>query len=265
MAIGLRDCRMTSDGVAITIDIDWVPDFIIDDVASRLVAAGVRATWFVTHASPAIDRLRHHPALFELGIHPNFLPNSSHGAVPAEVLAHCMRLVPDARSMRTHSLVQSTPLLIDVVTLTPVRIDASLYVPGQDGLRPSLLPVPGGTLTRLPFCWEDDLEMYQREPNWDVASHLAAQRGLRIVNFHPVHIALNSAALAPYGELKRLTPRLQDATPACVHSLVNRSSAGTGTAFDGLLSWLSVRGGGSTVAMLAADVDSSRIAQLAVA
>lgn len=248
--------RTASDGVAITIDIDWVPDFIIDDVASRLVAAGVRATWFVTHASPAVDRLRHHPALFELGIHPNFLPNSSHGAAPAEVLAHCMRLVPDALSMRTHSLVQSTPLLIDVVTLTPVRIDTSLYVPGQDGLRPSPLVIPGGTLVRLPFCWEDDLEMYQPEPNWDLASRMASRRGLRIVNFHPVHIALNSAMLAPYAELKRLTPRLQDATPACVHPLVNRTDAGAGTAFDGLLCWLSAGGGGSTIAMLGANAGS---------
>lgn len=254
-----------SEGVAITIDIDWVPDFIIDDVASRLVAAGVRATWFVTHASPAVDRLRDHPALFELGIHPNFLPNSSHGATPSSVLAHCMGLVPDARSMRTHSLVQSTPLLIDVVALTPVRIDASLYVPGQDDLRPAPLEIPGGTLMRLPFCWEDDLEMYQREPQWDVASRIASRRGLRIVNFHPVHIALNSATLVPYVELKRLTPRLQDATPACLHPLVNRTDAGTGTAFDGLLSWLSAHGGGSTIAMLAADAASSRIAQLAVA
>ena len=97
---------MTVPSLAITLDIDWAPDHVIDRIAAQLIDARVRATWFVTHQSPAIDRLRARPDLFELGIHPNFLNQSTHGETPAEVLAHCMALVPDARSMRTHSLVQ---------------------------------------------------------------------------------------------------------------------------------------------------------------
>src|SRR5207244_3974947 len=80
-------------------------------VAEQLMASQVRATWFVTHMSPAISRLRRNPELFELGIHPNFLPGSTHGDTPDAVLRHCRALVPDAVSMRTHCLVQSTLLL----------------------------------------------------------------------------------------------------------------------------------------------------------
>ncbi len=68
---------------AITLDVDWAPDFMIDAAAQALVDREVKATWFVTHASPAVERLREHPDLFELGIHPNFLAGSSHGATPA--------------------------------------------------------------------------------------------------------------------------------------------------------------------------------------
>src|SRR4028119_935918 len=92
--------------VAITLDVDWAPDFVIDSVAETLRRARVKCTWFVTHPSPAVDRLRRHPELFELGVHPNFLPGSTQGATAADVLNYCRRLVPDARSMRTHSLVQ---------------------------------------------------------------------------------------------------------------------------------------------------------------
>src|ERR1017187_7044133 len=105
----------TEPCVALTLDIDWAPDFVIDFAADLLIRRRVKATWFVTHSSPAVDRLRDHPELFELGIHPNFLPGSSQGKTVAEVLSFCRACVPEARSMRTHALVQSSGLLGDVM------------------------------------------------------------------------------------------------------------------------------------------------------
>ncbi|HEY8645027.1 MAG TPA: hypothetical protein VIL77_04030 [Gaiellaceae bacterium] len=67
----------------LTLDVDWCPDSAIDDVAELLIERDVPATWLVTHTSPAIDRLRLRADLFELGIHPNFLPGSTHGRMPA--------------------------------------------------------------------------------------------------------------------------------------------------------------------------------------
>lgn len=49
------------DTALLTLDIDWAPDFIIDEVVSILVKNNVKATWFITHNSPAIDRLRLFP------------------------------------------------------------------------------------------------------------------------------------------------------------------------------------------------------------
>ena len=77
----------------------------IDVVAQILVESGVPATWLVTHASPAVVTASRPRPPVELGIHPNFLPVRLTARRPAEVLDHCMALVPDAVTMRTHALV----------------------------------------------------------------------------------------------------------------------------------------------------------------
>lgn len=213
----------------LTLDLDWAPDFAIEDAARTLIDRRVRATWFVTHETPVLALLRAHPDLFELGIHPNFLPGSSHGASPAEVLAHCMAIVPEARSVRTHALVQSTPILTEIVARTPVRTDVSLLQPRVAGLQAFVLPLGPARLLRLPYCWEDDVEMDWARPAFAL-DDLPPAGGLRILDFHPIHVALNSASMAPYGALKRRRPRLQDATRDDCEALA-AAGAGTGSFF----------------------------------
>ncbi len=174
---------MTSDPVLLTFDVDWAPDFAIDVTAALLIERGIRATWMITHRSPAVDRLREYPELFELGIHPNFREGSTHGSTTDAVLRHCMELVPDAVSMRTHSLVQSTPLLARMLATTPIRIDASLLLPRVNGLRPFEQP------------------------------------GMRTFNFHPIHIYLNSRDMTPYRDVRASVAKLDelDEAPARRH------------------------------------------------
>src|SRR5574343_923298 len=93
----------------IAIDIDWAPDFMIDFMAAELLLHQIKASWYVTHLSPAVERFRRSD-LFELGIHPNFRPGSSHGNSPREVLKTVMDMVPEAISVRTHGLIQSADL-----------------------------------------------------------------------------------------------------------------------------------------------------------
>lgn len=50
----------------ITLDLDWSPDWLIRNIAVTLLAASVKATWFITHDSPAIQSLREHPEAFEI-------------------------------------------------------------------------------------------------------------------------------------------------------------------------------------------------------
>jgi hypothetical protein len=209
----------------------------------------VRATWFVTHASPAIDRLRARPDLFELGIHPNFHPGSTHGDDVAGVLAHCLALVPEARVMRAHGLVGSSRLFTEVVQRTPIRIDSTLLLRRHAGLAPVTQPLEGGALLRMPIWWEDDVEQLADDPDWTPAAD--APPGLRILNFHPIHVALNGATPAPYAALRAEQPAL----PAVTAPQVARhraSGPGPGTAFAGVVDALAAIGGGPTLSMLAA-------------
>jgi hypothetical protein len=190
-----------TDTVAVTIDVDWAPDFAIDATAALLESAAAPATWFVTHLSPAVERLRRNPR-FELGIHPNFLSGSTHGSSAPEVLRHCCEMVPDTVSMRAHSLVQSTPLFHLVTATTAIRFDATLLLPRLGGLRPFEQRFGGHPLVRVPYVWEDDVEMEEAHPDWDPAPILALE-GLRVFNVHPIHVFLNSADMQPYQSLKQ--------------------------------------------------------------
>jgi len=190
---------------ALTLDVDWAPDFMIDAAAAALLEREVRATWFVTHASPAIERLRERPDLFELGMHPNFLAGSSHGATPAEVVSHCSRLVPEARAVRTHCLMQSTPLHDELLRRSAVEVDVSLFLPHAHGVAPVVQWSPEGRLLRIPYVWQDNMEMYSPHPVWDAAAVLDAP-GLRVFDFHPAHVWLNSRSFEPYERMKSEVP-----------------------------------------------------------
>jgi hypothetical protein len=235
-------------GLAITLDVDWAPDHVIDAVAARLIDARVRATWFVTHASSAVNRLRRHDDLFELGIHPNFMPGSSHGSTVAEVVSHCMQVVPEARVMRTHGLVQSSRLFSEIMSLTTIRIDSSLMLRMHPGLQVVRQPFAGGVLTRLPVWWEDDIEQVAPDPRWSVTEQ--ASPGLRILNFHPVHVMLNGSTPAPYTALKHEWPALCDA-PAHAFSALGRDGPGPASAFGSAITVLAASGGGVTLSRLA--------------
>lgn len=229
---------MSDTDLLITFDIDWAPDFMIESTARLLRARNVKSTWFVTHRSAAVDRMRSHPECFELGIHPNFLPSSSHGRTPLEILTHCMSLVPDAVSMRSHGLAQSTPMFEQILNQTPIKADVSLFLPRVSGLVPFDYTWTGRTILRVPYFWEDDYEMFQKKPLWRLEPLLSAGAGLKVFNFHPVHVYLNSSDLKPYQSLKRLSKNLAGLSEDQAEPFIQKG-AGAGTLLEELLDHLS--------------------------
>ena len=211
MVAGVYPMR-TLDAVGLTFDTDWAPDFAIDWVANLLERESVPATWFITHSSPAIARLHTRPDLFELGIHPNLLPNSTHGSNPSQVFAHCLALVPQATSMRTHGLYQTSNLLFQTLRETPITTDVSLFLGHNAGLSPTEFYGAGKCLLRIPYYWEDDLEMERPSPCWSATPMLAKSAGLRIFDFHPIHVYLNSSDMRAYNALKALGQPLHTLT-----------------------------------------------------
>lgn len=228
-------------GIALTLDVDWAPDFMIDFAAQILSEHNVRATWFITHDSPALRRLRSQPDLFELGIHPNFFPGSTHGDAPSTVLRHCLDLVPEAVSLRTHGLLQSTTLLGQVMNQTGVTTDASLFLPHANHVRPLEYQWEKKSILRVPHFWEDDFEMERTAPCWDLAPLLAENDGLKVFDFHPIHIYLNSSTTDAYRRLKQKAANLSAVSEEQAAALA-QTPTGTQTLFRELTEHLSQTG-----------------------
>lgn len=233
---------MIDSVLAITFDIDWAPDFVIQEVADILRKNKVRATWFVTHKSPAIDGLRDNPELFELGIHPNFLPGSTHGSNINEVLKHCMALVPDAVSYRSHSIYHSGWLYEAILANTPIRVDSNTFLPAWSHIQPIKHVLSGRTLTRVPFFWIDDYEMSKKEPLWTCVS-FEGQPGLQVFAFHPLHIYLNASSLNAYDELKRAVGVFSTGEEEAVQPF-KQGGYGVRTMFEEVVQRTAIAGGG---------------------
>jgi hypothetical protein len=195
--ISLSDSENWNRSLYITLDIDWACDEVISHAIDILERADVCATWFVTHQTPMLERLRENPK-FELGIHPNFnflLNGSSQaGANASEVINNILKIVPESVSARSHSMTQSTNIM-GILAKAGQIYDCNHFVPHQSGI--SLKPwQTWNGLTKVPYFWEDDIACIYQE-DVDMAA-LANTNGLKVFDFHPIHLYLNTEAIERY-------------------------------------------------------------------
>lgn len=181
----------------LTFDTDWAPDYVIDYVSKKLEKLKIKATWYITHDSPAIRRLQNN-ALFEIGLHPNFHINSSQGKGVDEILKNLKKIAPDAKSIRTHGLLQSSEILLKF-NKYGIENDVSILLSGEPFLKPHYSKYL--KIIRIPYYWEDDIHMIEGDEWEDVKKYFFIS-GLKIFDFHPIHIFLNSNGMEKYNELK---------------------------------------------------------------
>lgn len=177
----------------LVMDVDWAHDEVIDFALATLTRLGVPATVYVTHDSPALARLRASP-LIDLGIHPNF-NDLLQGTAPAGASARSrirdlMALVPEARSVRSHSLVHTSWLVYEFAD-AGLTHEVNTYTPPRAGVPCKAWRNWDGRIIRVPFCFEDSLQPYMPGA-WD-HGELARLGGLRVLNFHPIRLFLNAA------------------------------------------------------------------------
>jgi hypothetical protein len=184
--------------VFLTVDIDWAHDEVLGDTIDLVERADVNATWFVTHHTPLLARLRANPK-FELGIHPNFnflllAGDPRNGATAEEVVDRLMTVVPEAAAVRSHSTTLSTGLL-NLFARKGLRYDCNCFVPHYAGME--LKPWDNWTgMTMVPYSWEDDVAFLSGTAT-DVDA-LSRRRGIKVFDFHPIHVFLNTESSARY-------------------------------------------------------------------
>ncbi len=204
--ISLIDPKIKSswnDKIFITIDIDWAVDEIILDTIKLIEDADIHATWFVTHKTEVLDRIRSNEK-FELGIHPNFnfLLNGEKkaGANCEQVLDRILEIVPEAKSVRSHSMTQNTYLL-NLFVEKKLRYDCNHFIPEQANvkIKPWTL---WNELIRVPYFWEDDISCLYKKNS--PMHKLVRRDGLRVFDFHPIHIFLNTENLQRYERTREI-------------------------------------------------------------
>lgn len=187
----------------LTLDFDWAEDEIINDTIDLVEKADVEATWFVTHNTSTIDRLRRNPK-FDVGIHPNFnhllAGNSQNGRDIKEVISRLLEVVPDAKCLRSHSLCTSTRLL-QLMPEFGLTHESNLYLPPESLMPGKPFRIWNGVI-RIPHSFEDDMFLLTppaKEGAFnDYVKSFVNAEGIRVLDFHPIHAFLNTEDLARY-------------------------------------------------------------------
>ena len=182
--------------VCITLDVDWAPDVAIADCLDLLSRFGVKATIFGTHKTDVLSGLS--SSQFELGIHPNFnfLLGGQTGCVN-DIIDDVMAIFPEARGLRSHSLTQSSSIL-DHAHKRGIVYDANLYHPEQ--ARPYL---DFSGLLRFTFGWADWGLLFDEKP-FEIESLSLKDSFPNILDFHPIHVFLNTESLDRYERTRAL-------------------------------------------------------------
>ena len=214
----------------LTFDIDWAEDFVIEPLIQLLEVNGIEATWFVTHDTPLLERLNENPN-FELGIHPNFNNllngNDKNGKNSKEIVMRLLDLIPEATSVRSHSMCQSS-VLIEMFHSVGLTHDCNHFIPFRSQIECKPWLHWNGML-KIPYFWEDDIETTQSD-KFDLNLPIQS-KGLKVFDFHPIHTFLNTEDLYRY---EKSRPSHRDMS--LLSQYVNLENNGTLNALKELIS-----------------------------
>jgi hypothetical protein len=172
----------------LTSDVDWASDPSIRFFHESIHDADFPISYFITNKSEYLSTLGDETV--EFGIHPNFLPGSSHGDTFDEVISTCLRYLSSPAFFRCHKYFDVDDTIIKLLNVG-CKFDSNLCTLMDTELKPLTHRLGH---TRLPIFWEDGAHLTHRFSldfsKFDNAAFLSP--GLKILNMHPMHYALNT-------------------------------------------------------------------------
>ncbi len=180
--------------IHLSFDIDWAPEFVLEDLLTLLSAVKIPCTFFHTHRNSVVDRFLGLPRA-ECAIHPNFTGGTEDPAAQLRILQADF---PSAKGVRCHRLYFHSGLLacFHLAGLRYLSNDLRFL---ETGLRPHF---DWSGMVRIPIYWEDDVHAVYFGGPRDLNALNLEKEGLKVFNFHPIHIYLNTSGLAEYQEIK---------------------------------------------------------------
>jgi hypothetical protein len=184
--------------VFLTFDMDWCSDEVLSYTLNIIEKYNIKATFFVTHKTDLLTRMNSNKNI-ELGIHPNFNPLLSgdfkYGKNVDEVIMYYKQIIPNAKSVRSHSMTQSSLILNSFETFN-LTYDCNTFIPYSSNIKLKPYKHWSNRLIKVPYFWEDDIHCLSHDP-WNIQPYLR-RHGLKVFDFHPMHIFLNTEDLQRY-------------------------------------------------------------------
>ena len=170
----------------ITMDLDWASEAAIEEALGFLLERNAVPTIFTTHRSPIVEACMNK---LDVGLHPYFGPDSSHGETISEVVRHVLDLPHNLSAFRCHrfgvcNTSRQAMVEAGMKISSNVCTDLEIIAPFRD--RFGLLEVPifledGGYLWR-----KHSLEVCPKLRNALIGPEK------KVILIHPMHLALNT-------------------------------------------------------------------------
>ncbi len=206
--------------IFLTFDIDWCHDEVLQKTLDILSEYNIESTMFCTHETSLLNIMAQDKKI-ELGIHPNFNPllegNYRYGKNVSEVTDFYLDIVPNAKSVRSHSLTQGGKFL-SVFEDKGIKFECNSLIDPLGGL---IFPYNfSPKIIKVPHIFEDDVrEWYEEGFN---LKRYTEYKGIKVFAFHPVQVFLNTESMNRYNEAK---PFFQN--PRKLHEFINKKKYGT--------------------------------------
>ena len=172
-----------------TSDIDWASEAVIGDYFQRLPLDLLKLTAFVTHRSKIIQQ-EFEAGRIRRGIHPNFLPGSSHGDSFREVIETCLSFAPEATCTRSHRAFDVTDTAHLLHNEYHIRCCSNVFTTLAPRIRPFWIE---SQMLQVPIFFEDGSFLYNNlgltiQP----FREFFTSPGVKVISFHPMNMAFNT-------------------------------------------------------------------------
>ena len=185
----------------VTVDIDWACEAAIEETLDFLDCNNIAATIFTTHNSRVLENNMNK---IEVGLHPYFGKNSSHGNEISEVVKYVMDLPHNIPAYRCHRFAtcnssQQAMAEVGMVISSNTCTDLEIIAPFKNRF---------GNL-EVPIFLEDGGYLW-RKHQLKITSSLQSkilQSFPKVIIIHPMHFVLNTPNFNYMYEIKRSLQR----------------------------------------------------------
>jgi SAM-dependent methyltransferase len=195
----------------LTADTDWASEHCVETFLAIARSRQIVPTVFATHRSAVLEEADAAGAV-EIGVHPNFSQGSTHGSTVADVVRHVFDMYPQAATYRSHRMSDGAEIQLAMAE-RGIAYDSNLGLYLQPAVTPLRL---ASGIVRFPIFWADDSHFRLTGGDWDLEKWLPdfLSPGLKVIDVHPLNLAVNAATLAHYEAARAQTTTLDAAAAA---------------------------------------------------